>query len=203
MADQLQWEHLGTRYELARTLKNPKRRRAIEAVMKQEDLQHSWSATQRATGEQRMGATLIVQKYVHRKFVNVLEATEMNREVKIKMEMRFNLAHSAAITRSSLQQLVGYCANTKNAKDLLQDSHSIGRRQSTFCLNRKFQHLFKQLKHTHKPVKILPNNYCYYWGRASKKTLSAISAVHFGHWKAASKYPMLVDYICTQLNIIA
>jgi hypothetical protein len=119
--------------------------------------------------------------------------------------MRFNLAHSMAITRSSLRQLLGYCTNTKFAKDLLQDSahipSSVGK--ATLCLIHKFLHLFKQLKHTHKPVKILPNNYCYNWGRASKKTLSAISAVHFGHWKVASKDLMLVDYICTQLNLNA
>jgi hypothetical protein len=109
-ADQLRREHLGTRYELARTLENPKQRKEIKAVIKQEDLQHSWLAIQRATEEPRMGATPKVWKY-DGKLVNVLKATEMNREIQIKTEMRFNLAHSAAIARSSLQQLVGYCAN--------------------------------------------------------------------------------------------
>jgi hypothetical protein len=204
-ADQLQWEHLGTRYKLARTLKNPKRRKEIETAIKQEDLQHSWLVIQHATGEPRMGATPKVQIYVDRKLVSILKATEMNREIQIKIEMRFNLAHSTEITRSSLGQLVRYCANTKNAKDLLQNSAHIPSSidNATSCLIYKFQQLFKQLKQTHKPVVILPNNYCYYWGRASKKTLSAISAGHFGHWKVASKDPMLVDYICTQLNLIA
>jgi hypothetical protein len=64
--------------------------------------------------------------YVDKKLANVLEAMEINREIQIKTEMRFDLAHSAAITRSSPRQLVGYCANTKFAKDLL---HSIGHRQ--------------------------------------------------------------------------
>jgi hypothetical protein len=60
-ADKLRREHLGTKYELARTLKNSKRRKEIEAVIKQEDLQ-SWSAIQCATGERWMGANLRFRK---------------------------------------------------------------------------------------------------------------------------------------------
>jgi hypothetical protein len=110
-----------------------------------------------------MGATPKVQKYVDGKLVNVLEATKMNKEIQIKMEIRFEFAHSTAITRSSLQQLVGYCANTKFAEDLLQDSAHIplGIDNTRLCPICKFQHLFKQLKHTHKPAEILPDNYCY------------------------------------------
>ncbi len=149
-----------------------------------------------------MGATPKVQEYVGGKLVNVLEATEMNREIQLKMEMRFNLAHSAATTRSSLQQLVRYCINTKFAKDLLQDFAHIpsGVDNATSCLICKFQHLFKQLKHTHKPVEILPGTAITGEEPARRH---CIAAVHFGHWKAASKDPMLVDYICTQLNLLA
>jgi hypothetical protein len=74
---------------------------------------------------------------------------------------------------------------------------------NTATLICKFQWLFKHLKHKHTPVNITPDNYCFYWGWVSKSTSSAMSLVHFGHWKAVAKVWMLVDFLCTQLNQIA
>jgi hypothetical protein len=74
---------------------------------------------------------------------------------------------------------------------------------NTATLICEFQWLFKHLKHKHTPVNITPDNYCFYWGWVSKSTSSAMSLVHFGHWKAIAKVWMLVDFISTQLNLIA
>ncbi len=57
-----------------------------------------------------MGATQKVQKFIDGEVLEVLEASEMNKEIQQVTEKRFDLAHSTAITRSSLQRLVGYCA---------------------------------------------------------------------------------------------
>jgi hypothetical protein len=110
-----------------------------------------------------------------------------------------------AITRSSLQHLVGYCATTTFAMDLLNEREVMPADvdNDTATLICEFQRLIKHLKHKHVPVDISPDNYCFYWGRVSKSTSSAMLAVHFGHWKALAKNRMLVDFICTQLNLIA
>ncbi len=56
----------------------------------------------RTTGDPRTGATQKVQKFVEGVKVDVLEASEMNKEIQEVTEKRFNLAHSTTITRSSL-----------------------------------------------------------------------------------------------------
>ncbi len=75
---------------------------------------------QHTTGAPRLGTTPKVQTIVEGKIVDVLEAAEMNKEIQVKTKMRFDLAHSAAVTRLSLRSLVGYCANTDFAHDLVQ-----------------------------------------------------------------------------------
>jgi len=80
-ADQLQQEHLGNRYESARTLANPQRRKEIEENIRSEEQKDSWSCIKRATGDPRTGATQKVQKYVNGVKVDVLEALEMNKEI--------------------------------------------------------------------------------------------------------------------------
>ena len=73
----------------------------ILEIIEQEEQKDSWSRIKRATGDPRTGATQKVQKFVDGVKVDVLEASEMNKEIQEVTEKRFNLAHSAAITRSS------------------------------------------------------------------------------------------------------
>jgi hypothetical protein len=101
-ADQLRQEHLGNRYESVRILANPQRCKEILEIIKQEEQKDSWSRIKRATGNPRTGAAQKVQKFVDGVKVDVLEALEMNKEIQKVTEKRFDLAHSAAITRSHL-----------------------------------------------------------------------------------------------------
>ncbi len=101
-ADQLRQEHLGNRYESVRTLTNPQRRKEIEEIIRHKEQKDSWLHIKWATGDPRTGATQKVQKYVDGMKVDVLEASEMNKEIQEVTEKQFDLAHSVAITRSSL-----------------------------------------------------------------------------------------------------
>ena len=91
----------------------------ILEIIEQEEQKDSWSRIKRATGNPRTGATQKVQKFADGVKVDVLEALEMNKEIQEVTEKQFDLAHSTGITRSSLQHLVGYCATTTFAMDLL------------------------------------------------------------------------------------
>jgi hypothetical protein len=73
-ADQLRQEHLGNRYESARTLANPQRRKEIEENIRSEEQKDSWSRIKQAMGGTRTGATQKVQKYVNGVKVDVLES---------------------------------------------------------------------------------------------------------------------------------
>jgi hypothetical protein len=73
-ADQLQQEHLGNRYESARTLANPQCRKEIEEIIRRKEQKDSWLSIKRAMGDPMTGATQKVQKYVDGVKVDVLEA---------------------------------------------------------------------------------------------------------------------------------
>jgi hypothetical protein len=136
---------------------------------------------------------------------DIVEAPAMNLEIQRKTEMQFDLAKSTSIIRSSLHQLVGYCPSTTKAMNLLKGVANIPLdiNKPTSQLIWEVQFLWQQLSPKHQPVTITPDNYCYYWGKANEGILSAISAKHFGHWKALTRLRYLVQFICTQLNLIA
>ncbi len=57
--------------------------------------------------------------------IDIFKASAMNAEIQRVMEKRFELANSASIQNSSLRQLVGFCASTTYAKELLQGKLAI------------------------------------------------------------------------------
>ena len=126
----------------------------------QADQIDSWLRIKRATGNPRTGATQKVQKFADGVKVDVLEALEINKEIQEVTEKQFDLAHSAAITRSSLQHLVGYCATTTFAMDLLNGREAMPADvdDNTATLICQFQQIFKHLRHKHTPVDITPDN---------------------------------------------
>jgi hypothetical protein len=67
----------------------------------------------------------------------------------------------------------------------------------------EIHNLWELLHDSHKSTNITLNIYNYYWGGAKESTSSALSAVHFGHWKDLIQSPHLVKFVCKQLNLIA
>jgi hypothetical protein len=51
-------------------------------------------------------------------------------------------------------------------------------------------------------VEITPAIYKYYWGGVNEATFSALSGIHFGHWKIFRLSSKLIQQICTQLNLV-
>ncbi len=115
-ASHLRREHLHNRYELASDLKNLAKCIKIKEIIKREEQQDERRRIKRATGDPHTGATNLVQHKEGEKVINILKASAMNAEIQRVMEKRFELANSAPIQHSSLQQLVGFCALTTYAK---------------------------------------------------------------------------------------
>jgi hypothetical protein len=155
-------------------------------------------------GDPRMGATQKNQKKVDGVVIDVVEASSMNTMIQCTTEKQFNLAKSAPATRSSLCQLVGYCASTQFATDLLKGDIPIPCNvdEPTSELIHKFQRLWTWLSPKHQPIDITYNNYCYYWGRANEGTSSTISTFHFWPPEGANqiKIPGTVYLHATKLD---
>ncbi len=131
--------------------------------------------------------------------VDILKAGAMSKEIQRVTERRFNLDQSAPVTMSSLCQLVGYCASTQFAKDLVQGKVPIPPDVdgTTAKLIEEMQRLWTCLYSSHGQVDITPSIYNYYWGGKSKATSSALSGIHFGHWKAWRLSAELIRLVCS------
>ncbi len=159
-----------------------------------------------ATRDPRTGATNHIQCKEGDKVINILEACTMNTEIERVAEKRFELANSAPIQTLLLQQLVGFCALTSYAKDLLQGELAIPTdiEKATTELIQEMQQLWMRLQPFHEHIpNVMPELYKYYWGRAHKSTSLALSKIHFRHWKAWQLSLELTKLACSQLNLIA
>ncbi len=203
-AHQLQRTHLYNRYELASDLRDRAKKAKIKEIIKREEQRDGWRRIKRATGDPQTGATNFAQRKEGDKIVDILEAHAMNTEIQRVTEMTFELANNAPIQKSSLQEKVGFCVSTAFAKDLLQVKVAIPSDidKTTIESIQKLQQLWKRLQPYHGHSEITPGVYQYYWGGANKSTLSALSKIHFSHWKAWSTSRELTKLACSQLDLI-
>jgi hypothetical protein len=115
-------------------------------------------------GDPRIGATNLVQRKEGEKVINMLEASAMNAEIQRVAEKRFELASSAPIQHLLLRQLVGFCASTTYAKELLQGKLAISTDidEATTELIREMQQLWMRIWPFHGHTKIMLEVYKYY-----------------------------------------
>ena len=201
---QLRREHLRNRYELASDLNDPVKCARIMNIITREEQRDQWRRIKQATGEPRTGATNLVQRMEGDQVVDILEAAAMNTEIQQVTEKRFDLAKSAPVTSSSLRHLVGYNADTAFALDLLQRKVPIPSDVDDITAEsiNEMCRLWTRLHPNHRPIDITPAIYKYYWGGVNEATSSALSGIHFGHWKILRLSSVLIQMICTQLNLI-
>jgi hypothetical protein len=85
-----------------------------------------------------------------------------------------------------LRQLVGFCASSTYAKELLRGKHVIPTDidDTTTELIQETQQIWTRLWPFHGHSVITLEVYKYYWGGVNESTSSALSKIHFGHWKA-------------------
>jgi hypothetical protein len=204
-AHQLRRSHLYNRYELASNLKNREKSIKIKEIIKREEQRDGWRRIKRATGDPRTGATNLVQRKKGDRIIDILEANAMNREIQKVTEKRFELANNAPAQASSLQEKVGFCASTTFAKELLQGKAPIPLDvdKTTTELITEMQRLWTRLEPLHGHSEITPRIYQHYWGGVNENTSSALSKIHFGHWKAWRNSKELTKLACSQLNLIA
>jgi hypothetical protein len=173
-------------------------------IIIQEEQRDQWGQMKQGTGEPQTGATNLVQRMAGDRVVDILEALAMNKEIQQVMEKRFNLARSAPVMSSSLRNLIDYNADTAFARDLLQHKVPIPLDVDVITAESidEMCHLWTCLHSSHGSVDITQAIYKYYWGRVNENTSSALSGIHFGHWKIFCLSSVLIQMICTQLNLI-
>jgi hypothetical protein len=138
VAKNLRRVHLHNRYKLASNLKDSHKKQEIMQVIRREEQKDDWNQIQHTMGEPRLGATPKVQRIENSEVIDIVIASEMNREVQIVMEQQFNLAKSAPIQSSSLRDSLGFLFGNglfpPVTSGQIKHSHGCGRDDGTFNL---------------------------------------------------------------------
>ena len=204
-ADTLRREHLGDRLLIAKRGGDDKKEKAIKEIMTNEKSKEEWKRIKFAIGTPLAGATTKIQKMVNGVMIEITDVEVMNRDIQECSRERFTLAYSAPIQRSSLKNKLGPCSETVFARHLLEGHADIPPEvdSATRALIEEMMSLWEKMHSKHEPPLITPYNYKGHWGRTKEGTSSAMSNIHFGHWKAFLQSAALIDFECRNMTLIA
>ena len=122
------------------------------------------------------------------------------------MEQRFDLAHSAPITMSSLAEKLGYLSDTEFAQQLLSGQVEIPSDvdDTTAIVLEEIVRLGMTVKSfAGEKVIITPEKFRHYWRQVREETASSASEFHFGHYRAATHLDKITKFFSDKLTIVA
>ena len=131
---------------------------------------------------------------------------EMVREIQTVTEQRFDLAHSAPITMSSLAEKLGYLSDTEFAKQLLQGEALIPSDvddTTTMVIEEIAKVGMTVESFAGDKLVITPAKFRRYWRRVQKSTSSAASDIHFGHYRAATSSDKITNFLSKKITVVA
>jgi hypothetical protein len=204
-ADTLRREHLGDRLLIARRGGDDKKEKAIKQIMTNEKSKDEWKRIKFAIGTPLAGATTKIQKMVNGEIVDITDVEVMNREIQECSRDRFTLAYSAPIQRTPLKHKLGPCSENVFARHLLEGHADIPPEvdSATRSLIEEMMSLWEKMHSKHETPLITQYNFKGHWGRTKEGTSSAMSNIHFGHWKAFLQSEALIDFECRIMTLIA
>jgi hypothetical protein len=137
--------------------------------------------------------------------IDIYDAEEMNQEIQVTTEKRFDLSMSAPITMTSLQERLGFLSDMDFAMCMLWGEVHIPANvdNATTIVIEEIIPLFQAFHEGHAKVSLGADEFRYYWRRVCEKTSLAISTVYFGHYKSAIYSDMVTEFLATKITLIA
>jgi hypothetical protein len=164
-----------------------------------------WWRINRAIDNPSLGAVPFIQWMEHGQVVDIYEAEEMNCEIQVTTERRFDLFRSAPITMTSLRERLGFLSDTEFAQSMVRGEVHIPADvdDTTTIVIEEIIWLFQSLHEGHVEISLGADEFRYYWRRVRKKTSLAISTVNFGHYKLAMFSDTVTKILATKITLIA
>ena len=135
--------------------------------------------------------------------VDLINSTDMVREIQTVTEQRFSLAESAPATNTSLRDTVGFLADTEYALELVTGQAPLPADIDgpTKVIIEEMQRLWKDTGDDRfTTFRITQDDFRYYWRRAKEQTSSSYSNIHFGHYKAAVQSDLVSKFLADKLR---
>ncbi len=177
----------------------------ILQTINQEENKSIWRRINRAIDNPFLGAVPFIQWMQHGQVVDIYEEEEMDCEIQVTMERCFDLSRSAPITMMSLRERQGFLSDTEFAQSMLRgEVHIPAEVDDTITIViEEIIRLFQSLHEGHVEISLGVDEFRYYWRCVREKTSSAISTVHFGHYKLATFSDTVTEFLATKITLIA
>jgi hypothetical protein len=172
----------------------------ILRTIEQEEKKTMWHQINRAINDPSLGAVPFVQKLVQGQVVDIYEAEEMNREIQVTTEKRFDLSMSTPITMTSLWECLVFLSDTDFAMSMLRGEAHIPSDvdNATTIIN-----LFCKLHDGHAEIFLGVDEFHFYWRRVWETASSAISRIHFVQYKSATYSNVVTNFLAKKISLIA
>jgi hypothetical protein len=152
-----------------------------------EESKSIWWQINRAIDDPSLDAVPFVQRMEQGEVIDIYDAEEMNQEIQVTTEKRFNPSMSALITMNSLQERLGFSLDMDFAMSMLWGEVHIPANidNTTIIVIEEIIRLFQALHEGRADVSLGADEFRYYWRRVHKKTSLEISTVLVGQYKSA------------------
>ena len=191
--------------EIAEASGDKQRAQSLRNMIMQERTRRMWSSIRQAVRKRSGGSVTRVSVNVNGEWVEQSTRDAVEGGIMLELTKRFRLTESTPLMMGQLQCDLGYLAVTDTAQEVLEGTYQPpeGTDAETVGMLRLIAEVAAKMRHHPIAVTITKEDFIQYWRRASEKTSSSYSNLHFGHWKAASRneglaelHAMFIQSVC-------
>ncbi len=178
----------------------------IKQKINREESKHMWYLIKRTVKDPHSPSVLRVQRVVEGEVKEFIEQEEVKHAIQRECQTRFSLAHSAPITTTLLGERLRYLSDETLACSIIMGTYKIPAKMdpaTKLILEEIGQLGVKLVNGEGKKITIMPEDFRCSWTKVNEFTLSSMSGVHYGHYKATIQDSLITKILAQQLTVIA
>jgi len=206
-ASELRKEHLRECLLKAKASNDEARTRGIKAKMEQEGQKKMWYFINRSQKDPRSKAVRIVQQVSAKDGAIKDSTTKEDTEdfIFAENEYRFQLANDTPISGTKLIEQLGYLVDFDIAQQIVEGSSEIPDEldDATALILEEMGRIGVQLSNGEVTIKIIAEEFQYFWKKVHKNTTSSVSGIHYGHYKAAAHSKKISEFLAKKITLVS
>jgi hypothetical protein len=165
-----------------------------------------WYLIKRTVKDPHSPSVLRVQRVIEGEVKEFTVQEDVEYAIQQECKVCFSLAHSAPIMNTLLGEKLRYLSDESLAKTIITGTYDIPTNldPATAMILKEIGTLgMKIVNNDANKIIITPEDCRGFWKKVNKFTLSSMSSMHYGHYKAATQDLLSTEVLATQLMVIA
>jgi hypothetical protein len=188
------------------TKRQNKRAKAIKQKLHREESKRMWYLIKRTVKDPHSPSVLRVQRVVEGEVKEYTVQEDVEQAIQQECKVHFSLAHSAPIMNSLLGEKLQYLLDESLVKAIITGTYYIPNdlEPATAMILKEIGRLgMKIVNGDNNEIIITPEDFKCFWKKVNEFTLSSMSGVHYGHYKAVIQDLLSTGVLAMQLTVIA